>query len=268
MKGTSNKLIIAMLAIVVVAGAFWLLLLSPKRQEASDLAAQVRQAKSALSGHQAEVAKAEAARRSFGANYGQLVMLGQAVPADSETASLFVQLQHMSKRAHVELESISLEAEGGGEAAAPPAASEAAADGQTGGAASPTEVAASTLPLGAAIGPAGLAVMPYSLTFSGDFFHVADFIHGLDALVKTTNSRVAVDGRLITIDEFSLTPEGEGGGPAEGKGASSADPQLTASFSVTTYVTPPEQGVTGGATPSGPATTVGTPVAATVGGTP
>ena len=65
-------------------------------------------------------------------------------------------------------------------------------------------MAASTLPLGAAIGPAGLAVMPYELTFTGDFFRVADFIEGLDSLVETTNAKVGVDGRLITIDGFSL----------------------------------------------------------------
>lgn len=267
MKGASNKLILAMLAIAVLAGAFWVLLLSPKRQEASDLGEQVQREKSSLAGHEAEVATAEAARRSFATDYGQLVVLGKAVPADSETASLLVQLQHISERAHVRFENISLESEGGGEAAAPPVASEAAASGETGGAASPTEVAASTLPLGATIGPAGLAVMPYTLTFSGDFFHVADFIHGLDALVKTTNSRVAVDGRLITIDEFSLTPGGEGE-LAEAGSAGSTDPQLTASFSVTTYLTPPEQGVTAGATPSEPATTVGTPASTTTGGTP
>jgi Tfp pilus assembly protein PilO len=267
-KGSSNKLILAMLAIAVLAGAFWVLLLSPKRQEASDLSKQVQQAKSSLVGHEAEVATAEAARQSFGADYGQLVVLGKAVPADSETASLLVQLQHIAERAHVSFESITLESEGGGEAAAPPTTSEAAAGGETGGAASPTEVAASTLPLGATIGPAGLAVMPYSLTFSGDFFHVADFIHGLDALVKTTNSRVAVDGRLITIDQFSLTPGGAGGELAGGGSAGSANPQLTASFSVTTYLTPPEQGITAGATPSGPATTVGTPASSVTGATP
>jgi Tfp pilus assembly protein PilO len=265
-KGTSNKLILAMLGVAVLAGAFWVMLLSPKRQEASELATQVQQAKSSLSGHEAEVAQAEAAERSFATNYGQLVVLGKAVPADSETASLLVQIQHISERAHVSFEEISLESEGGGEAAAPPP-SEAPTSGETGGAASPTEVAASTLPLGAAIGPAGLAVMPYSLTFSGDFFHVADFIHGLDALVKTTNSKVAVDGRLITIDNFTLTP-GEGGEEAAaGKGAT-PDPQLSASFEVTTYVTPPEQGLTAGATPAGPAATVGTPASTTTGGTP
>lgn len=266
MKGTSNKLILAMLAVAVLAGAFWMMLLSPKRQEASELSAQVQQAKSSLASHEAEVAQAEAAERSFGTNYGQLVVLGKAVPADSETASLLVQIQRISQRAHVTFEEISLKSEGGGEAPAPPAAS-AATTGETGGAASPTEVAASTLPLGAAIGPAGLAVMPYNLSFSGDFFHVANFIHGLDALVKTTNSKVAVDGRLITINNFTLTP-GEGGEEASETKGATPDPELTASFEVTTYVTPPEQGLTAGATPAGPAETVGTPTSTTTGGTP
>ena len=65
------------------------------------------------------------------------------------------------------------------------------------------------MPLGAAIGPAGLAVMPYTLIFEGNFFQVADFIHGLDSLVETKNEEVAVTGRLITINGFAL-PEDPG----------------------------------------------------------
>lgn len=256
MKGANNKLIIAMLAIAVLAGVFWILLLSPKRQEASDLGKQVQQLRSSLAEHEAEVAQAEAARRSFPTNYGQLVVLGKAVPADSETASLLVQIQRISEQAHVRFEEISLDSEGGGEAPATAAAPLSSEGGSTGGAASPTEVAASMLPLGATIGPAGLAVMPYTLNFTGDFFHMADFIHGLDSLVKTTNSRVAVDGRLITINSFSLS-----GGP-------NGFPELTASFSVTTYLTPPEQGLTAGATPSEPAPATATPASTTTGGTP
>jgi hypothetical protein len=121
---------------------------------------------------------------------------------------------------------------------------------------SPTEVAASTLPLGAAIGPAGLAVMPYELTFSGDFFHIADFIEGLDALVKSENEKVDVRGRLITINGFSLAPSQAG------------FPDLEASFTVTTYLTPPSEGVTAGATPEAPVPATSTPAATTTGGTP
>jgi hypothetical protein len=100
-------------------------------------------------------------------------------------------------------------------------------------------------------------VMPYTLKFTGDFFHVADFIHGLDALVKTANSRVAVDGRLVTIDGFSL-------GPEQGE----TFPNLEATFAVTTYLTPASQGITAGATPTAPSSVTAAPASTTTGSTP
>ena len=251
MKG-SNRIIVAMLVLVVLAGAFWMLLLSPKRQEASDLGKQAEQLSSQLAQHESEVAAALAAKKEFPTNYGQLVVLGTAVPADSETASLLVQMQHLAEHAKVRFEEISLESEG--EAAAP-AAPEALGKSSE-APVSPTEVAASTMPLGATIGPAGLGVMPYTLNFTGSFFHISDFIHGLDRLVKTTNSRVSVNGRLVTVNSFSLA------------GANKGFPMLKASFSVTTYLTPPEQGITAGATPAGPETTTAVPASATIGGRP
>jgi Tfp pilus assembly protein PilO len=248
----NNRLVFAVLALIVLAGAFWMLLISPKREEASKLGKKVETLEASLAQHQAEAETAEAARREFPANYGQLVVLGKAVPADAETSSLLVQIQHISERSHVRFEEITLESEEGAAASAPAA-------GASGGTelASPTEVAASTTPLGAAIGPAGLSVMPYTVNFSGSFFHISDFINGLDNLVKTTNAKVSVDGRLITVNSFELSEAEDG------------FPRLHASFSVTTYLTPPEQGLTGGATASGPApTATATPTASTIGGTP
>jgi hypothetical protein len=96
--------------------------------------------------------------------------------------------------------------------------------------------------------------MPYTLTFNGSFFHIADFIHGLDSLVKTKNAQVEVTGRLITINGFLLKPD-------SGKGF----PYLEAEFTVTTFLVPPEQGVTGGATLAEPSTTQ---VSTTTGGMP
>lgn len=253
-----KKLAVAVIVLVVLAGAFWTILLSPKREEASKLGKQAEQVQASLAQHEAEAANALAAKREFPTNYSQLVVLGKAVPADSETPSLLVQLQHISEKSGVRFEEISLDS-AGGEAAAPAVSAEG--EGSSGSAeslVSPTEVAASTSPLGASVGPAGLSAMPYTLTFTGDFFHIADFIHGLDNLVKTTNSNVSVDGRLITVNAFSLSP-------------SSGTSNLQVSFSVTTYLTPPEQGLTAGATPTGPAPeelVTGTQTSTTVGGTP
>lgn len=256
MRTTStNRVIVAMLAVAALAAAFWILALSPKREEAKKLGVQVGQLEASLAQHEAEVAEAEEARGEFGTNYQQLVVLGKAVPGDDDTASLLVQLNRVARHAGVRFSTFTLSAEGGEPPEPPPASAPESGGTAASNPISPTEAAASTLPLGASIGPAGLAVMPYTLTFEGDFFELADFIKGLDSLVKTENEEVAVDGRLLTISGFSLAADSNEGFP-----------NLQATFGVTTFLTPPDQGVTAGATPAGPASA--TPVSTTTGGTP
>jgi hypothetical protein len=170
-----------------------------------------------------------------------------------------VEVGQIASKSGVKFDSMQLEGEGSGGAAA--------VTSTEGSAASPsaTEVAASLLPLGATVGSAGLATMPYNLQFKGNFFEIATFIGRIDGLVKSGQS-VAVDGRLVTINGFSLIAEdeGEGKGKEEGEGAESPDKpkELSATFSVTTYLTPPDQGITAGATPSAPAETSTQTVAA------
>jgi Tfp pilus assembly protein PilO len=248
-KKTTNLLIGAMLLIAAGAAAFWILALSPKRDEASKLDAHVQQLESSLAQHQSEIAVAEEARREFPVDYERLVVLGKAVPPSDETPSLLVQVTRISKDAGVRFQSLKLES---GEEEAAPVATPGSET------VSATEAAASLMPLGATVGPAGLAVMPYSLTFTGSFFSIADFIGGLDSLVKTNNEEVGVNGRLVTVNGFSLSEDSEAKFPA-----------LQASFSVTTYLTPPDEGTTAGASPEGlaePVTSV--PAATTTGGAP
>lgn len=255
---SSNRLIVSILGIAAIAIAFWMLALSPKREEADKLSSQVSELQASLATAQATVTEALAAKREFPSDYRQLVVLGKAAPAGEETASLLVELNHVARKAGVEFESMVLNSEGESEeAAAPPVTPAPAPEAEASGVPAaatvpPTEAAASLMPLGASIGPAGLAAMPYSLTFSGSFFDIADFIRGVDSLVGTGELKVAVDGRLATLNGFALNAATDGGFP-----------RLSATFSVTTYVTPPSQGVTAGATPTAPAPSVATPAAAT-----
>lgn len=256
---SANGAIVAMLVAAALGAAFWMLALSPKRDEASKLGAQVEEAKASLAQHRSEAAQAVEAREEFPVDYQQLVVLGKAVPGDDDTPSLLIQLNRIADRAGVRFRTLALNPEEGGEAPPPAPVPAPESPGSTPASApvSPTEVAASTLPLGATIGPAGLAVMPYTLTFSGDFFKIADFIEGLDSLVKTKDARVAVNGRLLTISGFSLSADQNAGFP-----------QLESTFAVTTYLTPPSQGATAGATPESPAPAEVTPVSTTTGGAP
>jgi hypothetical protein len=90
--------------------------------------------------------------------------------------------------------------------------------------------------------------MPYDLTFKGGFFQIADFFGQLDSMVHVRGGGALVDGRLLTIDGFNL------------KGDSGAGfPRLDATVNVTSYVTPADQGLVAGATPTGPAPATSAP---------
>jgi Tfp pilus assembly protein PilO len=246
MKG-ANRTIVAVLILAALAIGFWVLLLAPKREEATKLSEQVEQKQAALAEARYRLTEAEAARREFPDDYRQLVVLGKAVPGSDDTSSLLVELNKIARDAKVSFNSIQLTSTAGGEAGATEATAPAVAPGAT---VPPTEAAAALLPLGATVGPAGLGVMPYNLSFGGSFFQIADFINGVDSLVKTGKG-ITVDGRLTTVDGFALVPQEEEGGSSS----------LEASFIVTTYVTPPDQGITAGATPAAPASEAAVPAA-------
>lgn len=270
-SAASNRTIVAILVFVALAIAFWMLLISPKREEAGELSEQVSQLETTLTQTQSEVAAGEQAQQRFPHDYQQLVVLGKAVPAGDESSSLLVQLNHIADHSHVTFESLKVGAADESEPAAPVEEApppEAAPEGETEsegstesegeGEAAPapeesgsvaasavaTESAASLQPIGARIGPAGLSVLPYELSFKGGFFGVASFIHGIDGLIQTEGSKVAVDGRLVTLDGFVLSADSERGFP-----------HLNANFSVTTYLVPPGEGITAGASPAEPAET-------------
>lgn len=257
MKAQRNA-VIGAIVLMVLAGAFWFLAVAPKRERAAGLGSKVERLRSELATQQQAADAAAAAKARFAPDYQQLVLLGKAVPDGDDTPSLLVQLNRIADRAGVSFRSIELDQSSAGEApvaAAPlPAAPARDTSGTPVAATLPaTEAGAALLPIGATIGSAGLAVMPYKLTFNGGFFGIADFVGGLDRLVRTKPSNVAVNGRLVTIDGFSLAL------PQSGNKTSLLD----ASFTVTTYVTPPGQGLTAGASPIAPAPSVATPAATT-----
>jgi Tfp pilus assembly protein PilO len=256
---SSARPIVAILLVVVAAIAFWTMALSPKRDEAQKLDAQIETLNTSVASARSELAQATAARRTFPTAYHQLVELGQAVPATDETPSLLIELEALAATSDIAFETITLEGEGDAasavapEVVAPATAESGSSIGTPAAEVVPaTEVEASLLPLGASIGTAGLAVMPYSLTFSGNFFDIAKFIGKVDDLVESGKAKMTVDGRLLTINGFSLSA-----------GASEASSNtLQATFGVTTYLTPPGQGITAGATPSAPAESSAQTVAA------
>ena len=256
--------IVISVAVIAMIAAFWLLVISPKRDEAASLKDDIDELQASLAQAQDTAAAGEQAREDYPVDYRSLVVLGKAVPADGDQAGLLVQVQRLADRSGVDFRSIDLteSAQGASTPTAPsssdtsvspipPETPSTGATEDTTNVATPapaTEAAAASLPIGASVGPAGLPVMPYSLTFTGDFFQIAAFLESLDKMVQMPHGEVDVTGRLLTVDGFALAPPKSAGGASAG-----ATSTLVASLAVTTYLTPADQGVTAGASSSGPA---------------
>lgn len=260
MKSTDRTILIGV-GIAGLVVALWLGVISPKRAQLSKLDHEISTLSDSVAEQQALAAAAEQAKQAYGSNYHRLVVLGKAVPSEADSASLLVQTSGLAHRSGIEFRTLALSSAGDpstpvdtaaaqttADSATPPADASSTDAGTPASAPAPaTEAAAASLPIGATVGPAGLPVMPYNLTFTGDFFEIADFISRLDSMVHTDTSGPGVDGRLVTVDGFSLSADTQRGFP-----------HLAADMHVTTYVTPADQGLTAGATPAAPAASTAT----------
>ena len=224
-----DRLVIVIVAVIVAVVGAWILVIQPKRDEANKLAGQVTAAQTQLSSARAQIAAAELARTSYERNYQAVAQLGEALPADDNTPSLIYQLQDAATRAGVDFRSLALN----------PASSSAATSAPS--TPSTSQAVTATLPPGATVGAAGLPTLPFTFTFTGNFFHLANFFGRLERFVVATEQKVSVSGRLMTLNAISLGP-----GP---KGF----PQIAATMSATTYLVPANEGLTAGASPLGPA---------------
>jgi Tfp pilus assembly protein PilO len=274
-------MIIVGVAIVALAVGFYLLVLGPKRDQAGGLKDQINQLNGSISAAEQQVTYGEQARQEFPKYYGRMVVLGKAVPAQADTASLLVQLNSLADQSNTKFQAIAL-SEGGaggssgsssatasptsptGAASAASSASSTSASSasttspssgtgttsSTAAAATPTatpapatEASAATLPIGSVVGTAGLPTLPYTLTMQGGYFEIANFIGKVDGLVTPVGdtNQLAPDGRLVTMNGFGLKLL-----------RSEPSPKLKANFVVTAY-SAGDQGLTAGASPSGPA---------------
>ena len=263
----SDRTVLIVLVLVGALAAFWFLLLAPKRQEASDLGDKVTQLESDISAQQALVADGHAAQAGYEENFSSLVLLGKAAPADGDMPAMLKQLVSISSKAQTDFElleqgsapalpqPVAAETTTDANAETPPAEGEAPpaegeappAEGATPAtpvsAVPATEASAASLPIGATVGSAGLSVLPYDVRLTGEFFEIADLFEGVDRMVRSQAAKVEVDGRLVTVNGFTMKKE------------NTTDP-LTVELSLSTYVLPESQGLTAGGTSTAPPSSV------------
>jgi Type II secretion system (T2SS), protein M len=243
-------IVVVVLALLIAGG--WFLVLSPQRDEASQLSGDIATQHQQLSQALSDVAAGLAAKRGYAHAYETVAQLGTAVPADDDVTSLVVQVQAAADATQIDFRSLKIGQGSSAGAAAPPPPpppTSTSTPGATGAvAAAATQATTATLPPGATVGAAGFPTMPFSFTFDGSFFRLDDFVGRLERFLVVRNRQVSVSGRFMTLDGIAL------GAAAQGF------PQIQASVAATTYLLPQTEGLTNGATPEGPASA--TPAAA------
>jgi len=250
-----DRIVLTVVACVALVAAFWLLALGPKRKEASELSAKVTVAEQQLATAQQSVTASRGARAQYAADYATVARLGKAVPVDDDVPALIYELNATANATGVNFQSVKLAASAAAPAATPPAAAaQPQGNGSSGsgtsgasGAAAPTpspapatQAASATLPPGAAVGPAGFPTMPFTFTFAGSFFDLADFFQQIQGYIKPGGAGVDVQGRLLMINSVSLAA------------APGGFPRMLATVSANAYLLPASQGLTNGASPSAP----------------
>jgi Tfp pilus assembly protein PilO len=206
------------IAIVVLAGiailaALWMLAISPKRDERSQVKANVAAQEARLQTAQTQLASFEAAKKQFPVKLAELKRLDEAVPARGAISSLLRQLQRRAKVRNSNLRLVALKS------------------------AAPTTAGANgvTTP-GATVGPNGLAALPFEFEFSGEYFDLRDILATVRRSVAVRKDKIKVNGRLLTIDSVKFTR------------ADPASSRTRATLTATAYIAPD-----GAATPEPPA---------------
>jgi type II secretory pathway pseudopilin PulG len=225
-----NSILLVAVAVVAVIAAYWMLVLTPKREEAAKLDKQITVKQTALASAEAEVADYENARSNYRANYSMVARLGKAVPVDDDVRSLMVQINAAAGHSGVDFRTINIAGSGAAAATAP----SGTAPGATTTAAPP--------PGATSVGTAGFSTMPFSFNFKGSFFELGRFFNRIDRFVAVRNGSLDVTGRLLLLNSITLTPD-----------ATKGFPMLSADVSANSYLLPPTEGLTAGATAAGPA---------------
>lgn len=221
-----DRIVLMAIAVLAVLAGGWVLVVSPERKQAGEAESAVQSARGQLESAQTQANAARTAQRRYAAAYSSVVSLGKAVPATQEVPSLIYQLQLASDMRSVDFNSITSGTSGGSSSTPSPSA------------------AAATASAG------GFTQMPFTFQFRGSFAGLGHLLGEVQGFARRTPSGgLYVDGRLLSIQSVDITPESQG----QSEGAGPAAQTLNATITATAYVLPAAEGLTGGATPAGPA---------------
>ena len=215
MSARDRKLVL-ILAPLAIFALYWMVLLNPAMNRKADLQAPLAKAQTERDAAVARAAELESAKARYESDYREMVKLVRAIPQSVRVADLMRELSNAADGTGIQFNNITM------------GATNSAAVGG-----SDTQTVANTAPVD------GLDAVPVQLTFTGEFFGLADLFHRVQRFVTMANHDLQIRGRLIKIDDLTL--------------ASSSFPDITATLGATVYM------AAGGDDPAAKATAVGPP---------
>jgi hypothetical protein len=224
-----DRLVLMGIAVLAVLGAGWYLAVSPEREKASKVSAEVQSARQRLASAETQASEAHNAQARYSTAYTSLVTLGQAVPASAETPALIYTLEKATHGHNIQFTSITNGASGSGSSSNSSSSSSSASSSATSAAQS-----------------GGLSQQPFTFVFNGSFVDLSTLLGQLEGFtVLTSSGPLQVSGRLLTIDSVTLAPNASETGKPNSN-------QLTGTITATAYVLPASVSALGDATTSGP----------------
>ena len=214
----TQRLLLVLVVFASAVGAYWMLALEPKRQEAAQLAEQIAVKQTELDAARQQVASYEKARAAYPANYATVARLGKAVPADDDVRSLMVQIDSAARRTGVDFQLIDV--------------------GKNGVVSTGAEADSAAVIPGTIASAGGFSTLPMSFAFQGSYFELSSFLTRLERFVTVSNRRIDVTGRLLLLQSVSLLPDAKG------------FPAMRAQINASSYLVPPAEKLASGAAPA------------------
>ncbi len=188
-RGREIYIITGIVAAVLIV-AWYFLLFSPTQQKLSDLDQQVQSAQSALEMAKQEVVKLESYKKTAPQSRAEIVRLGKMLPESEGIPGLIIELTKTSEASGVSV----------------------------------TGITRGTTTQGTPYG-----IQALTLTVSGRYFDVEDFLYRIEEYVAFRNASFRVTGRLLQVTQ--LTVQG-----ATTTTTTSGSPPLTVTIGLNAYL--------------------------------
>ncbi|HEX4035881.1 MAG TPA: type II secretion system protein GspM [Solirubrobacteraceae bacterium] len=166
-----DRLVVAVIAAFLVAGGFWLVLVSPERAKVGSLKTQIAGEQTSLTSAQSSLNTARTAASAYVSHVRQIGKVKVAVPTSPAESALIKTITHYAGTA-VNFKELDVGASGA-----------------------------------SAAGPASIGL---TFTFHSNYGNLQSFLTNIDSLTKTNGDVLSAKGRLFTIESVSLTPDGHG----------------------------------------------------------